>query len=59
MKNMLWFDDDFYVTENMIIVIIDNILLIIIFNTVDIMWPFNLYNMFHQDQFIPHIFYYN
>jgi len=43
----------------MILVIIGNISLIIIINTVNIMQRFNCYNMFHQDQFLPHIFYYN
>jgi len=41
------------VTENMILVITDNISLIIIINTVYIMQRFNWYNMFHQDQFLP------
>jgi len=43
----------------MILVITDNILLIIIINTLNIMQRFNFYNMFHRDQFIPHIFYYS
>jgi len=59
MNNMLWFDHDLYLKENMILVITRNISLIIIINTVDIMQQFNFYNMFHRDQFIPHIFYYN
>jgi len=47
------------VTENMILVITCNISLTIIINTVDIMQQFNCYNMFHQDQFLSRIFYYN
>ena len=46
MNNMLWFDHDLYVTENMILVITDNISLIIIINTVDIMQWFNKTNSF-------------
>jgi len=49
MNNMLWFDHDLYVTENMILVITDNISLIIIINTMDITQRFNGYNMLHQD----------
>jgi len=37
MNYMLGFDHNLYVTENMILVIKDNNLLIIIINTVDIM----------------------
>jgi len=37
MNYMLGFDHNFYVIENMILVITDNISLIIIINTVDIM----------------------
>ena len=59
MNNMLWFDHDLYVTENMILVITCNISLIIIINTVDIMQQFNCYNMFHPDQFLPRIVSYN
>jgi len=40
MNNMLLFDQDLYVTENMILVITSNISLIIIINIVDIMRPF-------------------
>jgi len=43
----------------MILVITNNILLIIIINALDIMQRFNFYNMFHRDQLLPHIFYYN
>jgi len=43
----------------MILVIIGNILLITIINTLYIMQRFNFYNMFHQDRFLPHVFYYN
>jgi len=46
MNNMLWFDHDLYVTENMILVITGNISLIIIINTVDIMKWFNKTNSF-------------
>jgi len=42
-----------------ILVITGNILLIIIINTRYIMQLFNFYNMFHRDQFLPHIFYHN
>jgi len=61
MNYMLGFDHNhnLYVTKNIILVITGNISLIIIINTVDIMQRFNGYNMFHQDQFLPHIFYYN
>jgi len=59
MNNMLWFDHDLYVTENMILIIAGNISLIIIINIVDSMQRFNYYNMFHQYQFLSHIFYYN
>jgi len=43
----------------MILVTTANILLIVIINTLYIMRSFNFYNMFHGDQFLPHIFYYN
>jgi len=43
----------------MILVITNNIMLIVIINTLDIMQLFNFYNMFHRDQFLPHIFYHN
>jgi len=46
MNNILWFDQDLYVTENMILVITGNILLIIIINTVDIMQRYNKTNSF-------------
>jgi len=46
MNNMLCFDYDLYVTENIILVITDNISLIIIINTVDIMQRFNKINSF-------------
>jgi len=46
MNNMLSFDHDLYVTENMILVITDNISLIIIINTVDIMQQYNKTNSF-------------
>jgi len=46
MNNMLWFDHDLYVTENIILVIRGNISLIIIINTVDIMQWFNKTNSF-------------
>ena len=46
MNNMLWFDHDLYVIENMILVITENISLIIIINTVDIMQQYNKTNFF-------------
>ena len=46
MNNMLWFDHDLYVTQNIILVITSNISLIIIINTVDIMQWFNKTNSF-------------
>ena len=56
---MLLFDQDLYVTKNMILIITSNISLISIINILDTMRPFNFYNMLHHDQFHPHIFYYN
>jgi len=46
MNNMLWFNHDLYVIENMILAITDNISLIIIINTVDIMQWFDKTNSF-------------